>query len=418
VHRLALLLLAFASPAAAQTLQSPQEALAQDAGEYARLHHVDPAEALRRLEAQEETVAVTDRLRATYAKRLAGIAIEHEPDYRIVVLLKGGRPVADDVAEAGGLAVPIHFRTDAPATRARIVRAIETRGERLRAAFPAARGMGVDPRTGTLLLMLGDLPSDEALANAAERAARIAGVPVTVRLVDRSADTSVEGGARVEGTDAVSGRRAVCTAGFVVSDGARTGLVTAAHCPDVLIYREPGGSTAELPFLGQWGWSFQDVQLNAVDGASEPVFFADAAKQAARVPAGMRSRAATRAGDFVCHRGERTGYSCGEIELTDFAPPGQLCGGPCAPSWVTVSGPGCGGGDSGGPVFAGTIAFGIMKGATWGKGGRCAFYYYMSLDYLPEGWRLATAADPPSRWLSAPAPATPVPSPDRPASIP
>ncbi|MBV9883072.1 MAG: hypothetical protein JO276_08695, partial [Sphingomonadaceae bacterium] len=395
---LLLLLLALASPASAQAIQSADEALAQDADAYAALHNVERDEALRRLKAQEETVAVTERLRAIYAKRLAGIALEHEPEYRIVVLLKGSKAVPDTAVEAGGLSVPILFRTGAPATREKLVRAIERRGARLRAAFPSARGIGVDPRGGGLVLMLADAASDEELADAVARASDIAGVPVRIRLIDRVANTALEGGARVEGTDAVSGRHAVCTAGFVVTDGQRTGLVTAAHCPDTLTYRDPAGGTAELPFIGQWGWSFQDVQLNAVEGPAQPVFYADTAKSAGRSPAATRSRASTRAGDFVCHRGERSGYTCGDVELTDFAPPGDLCGGPCAPSWVTVSGPGCGGGDSGGPVFAGTTAFGIMKGATSGKDGRCAFYFYMSLDYLPEGWKLAMgngAAPPP-----------------------
>src|SRR3954464_10966565 len=104
---LAFLVLAVASPAAAQALQTPAEALAQDAAEYARRHHVDADEALRRLQAQEETVAATDRLRAAYAKRLAGIFIEHEPAYRIVVLLKGDRTVPDQAAEAAGMTVPV-----------------------------------------------------------------------------------------------------------------------------------------------------------------------------------------------------------------------------------------------------------------------------------------------------------------------
>src|SRR5437763_13512377 len=46
-------------------------------------------------------------------------------------------------------------------------------------------------------------------------------------------------------------------------------------------------------------------------------------------------------------------------------------GGPCAPDWVTVGGADCGGGDSGGPVFAGETAFGIMKGGTWDRAGKC-----------------------------------------------
>ena len=60
--------------------------------------------------------------------------------------------------------------------------------------------------------------------------------------------------------------------------------------------------------------------------------------------------------------GESSGFSCAEVELTDYAPPGTLCGGPCSPTWVTVSGPSCMPGDSGGPVFSGDVAFGIAKG--------------------------------------------------------
>jgi hypothetical protein len=404
---LALLLLALAAPAAAQAPQTPAEALAQDAAEYARQHHVGADEALRRLEAQEETVVATDRLRETYRKRLAGIAIEHEPVYRIVVLLKGGKAVPDAAIEAGGMTVPVVFRTGAPETREKLLKVLDKRGKRLRAAFPDARGMGADPRTGELVLMIGDTgKSGEDLAEMAARASDIAGVPVRIRPIEAAANlAAVEGGTRVEGADAVTGRHAVCTAGFVVTDGARMGLVTAAHCPDVLTYTEPGGGKVELPFVGQWGWSFQDVQVNVAEGGGDPIFFVDAAKSEARVPQGVRPRASTRAGDFVCHRGERTGYTCGEVELTDFAPPGELCGGPCAASWVTVAGPGCGGGDSGGPVFAGSTAFGIMKGGTWTRDGRCAFYYYMSLDYLPEGWRLATRADSPAAPEAQPKPA-------------
>src|SRR4051812_39394461 len=168
---LALLFLALASPAAAQALQPPAEALAQDAAEYARQHHVEADEALRRLRAQEETVAATDRLRETYAKRLAGIAIEHEPAYRIVVVLKGGKAVPDQSIEAAGMIVPVVFRTGAPATREKILKAIAKRGDRLRGAFPDARGMGADPRTGELVLMVGDSGrSEDELADMAARA--------------------------------------------------------------------------------------------------------------------------------------------------------------------------------------------------------------------------------------------------------
>ena len=78
------------------------------------------------------------------------------------------------------------------------------------------------------------------------------------------------------------------------------------------------------------------------------------------------------------------GYSCAEVQLTDYAPPGTLCGGPCEPTWVTVPGPSCIAGDSGGPVFIGTTAFGIAKGINRTQSGACNFYYYMSTDYFAD----------------------------------
>ena len=107
-----------------------------------------------------------------------------------------------------------------------------------------------------------------------------------------------------------------------------------------------------------------------------------------------RPVASTRAGDFVCHYGESSGYSCATVELTDYAPPGTLCGGPCSPTWVTVKGPIL---HSRRQRRAGVQrrrrASGIAKGINRDDGGRCLFYYYMSTDYLPAPWRVLTSGD-------------------------
>ncbi len=384
-----------ASGAAAQQppgearLQTPTDALAQDAGEYARQNFVSLAEAMRRLRAQEESVAATDQIHAAYADRFAGIAMEHQPDYRIVVLLTGSEPVPDQSIIAGGMTVPIVFRTGAAATREQVVEAMRRHQSTIRSAFPKAQGMGLDQRSGELVLMVswGEEDSYRHAAAEAELEA-LTGVPVRIQGLDRP-DTNfgVEGGARVEGIDPVNGRRYSCTTGFVVTDGVRTGVVTAAHCPDTLTYYDPLGGETELSFEGQWGARYQDVQLHVSPQAQAPLFYANSAKTAARPVTSWRSRTSTRAGDAVCKRGETTGYSCSQVELTDFAPPGDLCGGPCTPTWVTVGGPSCRGGDSGGPIFNGTVAFGITKGGSYIRG-RCSFYYYMSTDYLPAGWTL------------------------------
>ncbi|HEY8593386.1 MAG TPA: hypothetical protein VIL42_11070 [Sphingomicrobium sp.] len=390
---LALLLFAVSAAAAAQSPLSGREALARDAEEYALQLRVSPAEALRRLKAQQASVAVTTALAAEFADRLAGISIEHAPEYRIIVLLKGDEPVAE--RRAAG--VPVVFKTGAKATHAEAVAAMRRHLIDIRTDLPGARGAGYDQRTGQVVLLV--TPADATRFGIDElraRAEKISGVPVSIAVneLDES-NMTIDGGSRVEGVSAVTGKRSRCTTAFVVTNGETNAITTAAHCPDQLTYVSRGGDTAELPMIGSWGAAYQDVQINGSDNSPEPIFHADRGADAARRLATWRNVASTRAGEFVCHYGESTGYSCSIVELTDYAPPGDLCGGPCSPTWVTVKGPSCMPGDSGGPVFSGDVAFGIAKGINRNEGGRCVFYYYMSTDYLPQPWRLLTTGDVP-----------------------
>jgi hypothetical protein len=388
--------LGFAAPVAAEPamrIASPAEALVQDAREYAKRYGLPLGEAVQRLRAQEESVPATDRIRDIYRDRLAGISIEHLPELRILVLLTGSDPVPGETISAGGLTVPIVFRTGAAGTQAEIALAIATHQAAIKAVLPGAQGMGVDTRTGELVLLVSPRQAARRDTEALDREVEaITGVPVRIRVLDqRSVDLGLEGGARVVGTDPLDGRRYVCTTGFVVTDGARTGVVTAAHCPDALSYRDPTRGEIPLEFVGQWGARYQDVQVHVGDIAPRPLFHADRTGGAARPLTTWRNRASMRVGDTVCRRGETSGYSCSEVELVDFAPPGDLCAGPCDPVWVSVAGPTCRGGDSGGPVFLGSTALGITKGGSY-TSGRCNFYYYMSTDFLPEGWSLLTSA--------------------------
>jgi hypothetical protein len=371
---------------AAPAVQTGSQALAQDAGEYARLFGVPPDEAVRRLQAQEASVPATDALRARFRERLAGISIEHAPAYRVVVRLTGDEPVADETISAAGMQVPVTFATGALATRDEVVAAISRHQAAIRAAMPSPPGLGADPRTGELVVVL---PGVENQADREAELTALTGVPVRIRRLDEFAvDMDVKGGGLLVGSNPGEDRRYACTAGFVVTDGARTGIVTAAHCPDMLVYRDPEGAETSLAYEGQWGAHYHDVQVHPTSAAQRPLFYADTATRSLRELTSWRNRESTRAGDLVCRRGETSGYSCSLVEMVDYAPPGDLCAGPCTPTWVAVRGPKCRGGDSGGPIFAGTVAFGIIKGGHWGSGGRCSYYYYMSTDYLPGEWRL------------------------------
>ena len=263
----------------------------------------------------------------------------------------------------------------------------------LRADLPNARGAGYDQRTGEVVLLV--MPEDARRLSVdaiRARAEQVGGVPVRVIINQlNESNMSVNGGGRVEGQNLETNRRNLCTTAFVVTNGETNAITTAAHCADELTYVDRDGSTVTLPMIGSWGAAYRDVQINGTADSALPLFYSNRGAGTLRQLVSWRNVGSTRAGDFVCHYGESSGYSCSTVELTDYAPPGDLCGGPCSPTWVTVKGPSCVPGDSGGPVFSGEIAFGIAKGVN-NSNGRCLFYYYMSTDYLPPPWRLLVAA--------------------------
>jgi hypothetical protein len=367
-------------------VQSASEALADDAIQYAAQFAVTPEEALRRLKAQQASVAATDAIAREFADRLAGISIEHLPAYRIVVLLTGDEAVAGR-NDAG---IPIVFRTGAKATHTQAVDALRKHLIDLRSDLPNARGAGYDQRTGEVVLLVTRADAQRFGPDAIRgRAEQVSGVPVRVIINElNESNMSIDGGGRVEGLNLQTNRRNLCTTAFVVTNGEANAITTAAHCPDQLTYVDRDGSNTVLPMIGSWGAAYRDVQINGSPNSPEPLFYSNRGAGASRRLASWRNVASTRAGDFVCHYGESSGYSCATVELTDYAPPGDLCGGPCSPTWVTVRGPNCVAGDSGGPVFSGDIAFGIAKGVNRASSGQCLFYYYMSTDYLPPPWRL------------------------------
>lgn len=382
----ALLLLAISTAGVAQPVQTFDEALADDALQYAAQFGVSIGEAARRLKAQQDSVDATDAIAREFAERLAGISIEHRPQFRIVILLTGNEPVA----ERSTAGVPIIFRIGARATHAQALSALRKHLIDLRADLPNARGAGYDQRSGEVVLLVTRADVDRyGMVAIKSRAEEVGGVPVRVVVNElNETDMTVDGGGRVEGLNSVTNRRNLCTTAFVVTNGEATAITTAAHCPDDLTYIDRDGSSVDLPMIGSWGAGYQDVQINGSPNSPDPLFYSNRGAGTLRRLATWRNVASTRAGDFVCHYGESSGYSCATVEFTDYAPPGDLCGGPCSPTWVTVKGPGCVPGDSGGPVFSGEVAFGIAKGVNRASTGQCLFYYYMSTDYLPPPWRL------------------------------
>jgi hypothetical protein len=389
-----LLLAAMATPATATEPQrlTAAEALAQDAERYSVAFAVSQDEALRRLRLQQASIAVTERLRVQYRERLASVSIAHRPDWHVVVRLIGDQAPADVDYEEGGEVIPVRFEAGARALRTVALRVLDAERAELPKLVPGYRGAGVDPATGGLIVMQRSTADRRSIAHLEQLLSDRLGVPTRVRRLDATiANSAAIGGGRVEGTSS-DGRRWRCTTGFVVRDGGgRLGVTTAAHCPDELSWRGPKGEERRLPMAEAWGAAHHDIQIHTGVGAPEGVIFTDRAKTMVRPVTSWVTRPMTRPGDWLCMRGESSGYACSVVELTDFAPAGELCGGLCAASWVTMAGPECRRGDSGAPIMSGSYAYGVLKGGAYLAGGACAFSFYQSVDYLPGSWRLVTA---------------------------
>src|SRR5437763_14396851 len=100
-------LIALASAASAQPVETQTQALTEHAVQYAARYGVTPDEALRRLRLQQVSVAATDTIRSEFSSRLAGTSLEHKPEYRIVVLLTGHAQVNAQHYSS----VPVTFQT-------------------------------------------------------------------------------------------------------------------------------------------------------------------------------------------------------------------------------------------------------------------------------------------------------------------
>ncbi len=378
--------------------QTAEEAIATDAQWYARSEGVSQGEAVRRLRMQRDMGPIIERLRNAHKARLAGIVIDHKPAYRIRVRLTGAEPVQARNEPAGGDQLPVAFETGAPATLDALVASLRTNQAAVAKLFPNLAGLGTDESTSEIVVFV-NAPGAEAAAAARAKfpeVQKVLGVPARLEITNAYPTVGdVRGGSLVR---AASG--GYCTSGFVVKNTAgTTGVLTSGHCENALTYYNPNMTSIPLTFVtgSEYLDADQDVQVHTSSYIERPEFYYDDAKAYTRTLTGRRLKSSTGFNDNVCHRGERTGYSCGYVQQTNYAPynPGDplLCGPyECGPYFVRVTGPSlkCYPGDSGGPWFASTVAFGIYVGqiSSGIAVGQCTEAFYMSTDTITPGWSL------------------------------
>ncbi|MEM7051434.1 MAG: S1 family peptidase [Acidobacteriota bacterium] len=356
-----------ASPLSAQLVEFREEV-----AKYTALYGVHEAEALRRLQLQAAVGELDAKLMAEHGGAFAGLWIEHEPDFRVVVRFKAphGRHVLDGLKLDRKLRPHLELRSDARYSREELKAAQQ-------AAIYMARELGAEIDAN--LDVEGnrvELYSTDAAGLRGRLADRSLRLPAAVEV------QAVEALAQpVELAKVYAGLRFLkkplgnlnCTTGFAAFDNATRlrGILTAGHCLDRLYY-----IGTHFPMQREDVRGSQDIQWHRYDVYALKPWMQ--AANAIRPVSGTRHRNNQANGTFVCKHGSSTGFTCGTISGRDFAP-GYLIE---AEATFMLAEPGddplAQGGDSGGPVFAGEIAFGIVSGRVFDE------MIYMAINFVDE----------------------------------
>ncbi|MGH2454772.1 MAG: S1 family peptidase [Candidatus Limnocylindria bacterium] len=334
--------------------------LEMDARSYADSFRVTVDQARQRLVAQKALSDIKSAARVALGSRFAGAWTEHEPVYRLVVRVTGTDPSPELEAVLRDAPVPTAVVTNSAQSLDELVAAARRLDEYLAEGLPEV-SVELDVKGNSL-----HLTTPKTVSNVQREAIeRVAAVPVRLTVSQDAAFALLHtyGGKRVTGNDGAS----PCTTGFSIRNintGVR-GVTTAGHCANTnVVYKESDTTSYSLTLRGERFDDDQDAQwmVNSVHTVYPKFWDGSQHRTVTSVAGDVESWV----GDYVCHYGVSTGYSCGTIQSVHFDP-GNICGptgsNDCFSSWVKVTGSPlkCDVGDSGGPWFYWGIAYGTQQ---------------------------------------------------------
>lgn len=366
----------------------------EDVEMYAVEFGVSVDEALQRLALQDEAGKLQVALSSDYPKTFAGLWLEHTPEFRVVVQFTD---TADDEKINAYLANPELAAITQVKTAEVSLADLEAEQA---AAIAAMEGTGVPFETdidvqGNLVEVY--VTEETHLGAAGERAQMRLSPHIKVITVLALSEPAVGiysaakkdysqlglspwngdiyGGLTVAGPcgDKSPGDYCLCTSGFsVVSAHGIKGIVTNAHCPDEL-FTMNGYTSFNMPFQKGIFEGAYDVQWNVA-------FHRQTVRNDILISVNGTRREINQVtlGDlqpidgWVCKYGKSSGYSCG-ILLSKHYKPWWVPN--ATPNWCVLRSESIHG-DSGGPVFGGTSAYGIIQGIKDGQ------TIYMAIDHL------------------------------------
>lgn len=346
--------------ASAQTAEFvTEDGLAKDAQVYANNMGISIDEAIHRFKLQDLAGELETDLSANYPETFAGLWLEHKPKFHIVASFTrhGQASAAPYIASNSALEGMVEVRSAAKSLATLQKEQIQAMTAIRRAGIPA--DLEINVRENRVELKVAERNNfDMAVSRGDVRlppGVKVITVPGLV--VPESHGVIIQGGVSLDR----------CTAGFSVKNPSGvTGLTTAAHCNNAQFI--PGwftvGDTA-LRFRKELLRDRYDVQWHtAPNHTAIPKFVAD--WNIVRDVTAIKGRGSQVVGGYVCKYGATSGYTCGHISSKWVAPSPSHVPSPDATfimvtadaGYADLSEPG----DSGGPWFNSTTAYGVHVG--------------------------------------------------------
>lgn len=389
---------------------------ASAAQSYALDYRVSEKEAARRLRLMAHIPEIADAITEKLGDDVGGVYFDHSGKKLTLVVrttrnyVKGPKHVKfidrfhtpDNSIndESRVLVLKVRYETGALLNRSTIEDIIDNRTSQLETDIPGLQSFGYDPKTNTLFLNVFDV-DETMVADILDQTGLwdIEGLQIEIRMMDNPiVSSAVRGGADISN---------LCTTGFVATDASgNDGVLTAAHCSTntgltTFTYTGNDGASHTLNVQNPSNVLAANRSPNhditfLTGNTTFPAEFYPDTSTTTRTVTGTRLRTSTNTngwfstGSHICHNGITTGKSCGEVQSIKYKPTySGACGSvTCNAVFVTVQGPNlaCFGGDSGGPVYASSTAFGIQKGASFSGTlpGQCSLMIYSSIDFVSE----------------------------------
>lgn len=355
-----------------------------DAIAYARRYDVPIDEAIWRLDVQGRAGDLSAWLDQGAASWSGGLYVQHEPTFRLVVLATTmDAPGLSQAAAAAGIAgLTTVVKVDA--TLAELTADANALGPELSGAL-----VYVDVQSNAVVV---EAPEEATVAAAAQKA-RVRHQPTFVRSDRQVIPAALTYAGKIISDDVGP----LCTTGFsMVKSGVRR-LTTAAHCPLADDYDPP--MTVQGVIMGdidsQFGGSHDELLLSVgtltptnrtLDGSR------DTQTPGYRLITGKRTRANQAIGSFFCRYGWSAdgNFGCGHLAsktvagaMPNAALTSMLLDADSGDDLATA-------GDSGGPVFTGSTALGMMHGCvgtivSCSSPGVINDMIYVAINYVESG---------------------------------